>query len=292
MRPLLAAKCEDIEKLRYPVLATPKIDGIRCLCTKEGPLTRSLKEIPNRHIFNVLNKSLFEGFDGELVVGDTFQKCTSGIMSRGGTPMFTYWVFDMWNAEYTAYNRRMELLEARMAHIRDTVGEQPFIKVLWPVRLDDPDDLRQYNEDALLRGFEGVMVRDPRGQYKHGRSTFREGILIKIKPFEDDEAQVIDLEELMHNDNDPMINSLGYMERSTHQENMVRSGMLGSLVVLHPEFGKFNVGTGFTEEDRKKIWRNPKDYLGMMAKFRYQKIGMKEKPRCPVFMGWRDPLDM
>jgi len=46
MKPLLAAKLESLDQLRYPVLATPKLDGIRCLLWQGRAMTRKLKPIP------------------------------------------------------------------------------------------------------------------------------------------------------------------------------------------------------------------------------------------------------
>jgi len=40
-KPMLASKCEQPEELRFPVLATPKLDGIRCLKIGGKALTPS-----------------------------------------------------------------------------------------------------------------------------------------------------------------------------------------------------------------------------------------------------------
>ncbi|KKL60017.1 hypothetical protein LCGC14_2209470, partial [marine sediment metagenome] len=52
-RPMLAATVayDDLEKVEWPVLCSPKIDGIRCLIHPElGPVTRSFKPLPNEHV--------------------------------------------------------------------------------------------------------------------------------------------------------------------------------------------------------------------------------------------------
>ena len=99
-KPLLAYTVKDAEALRYPVLVSPKLDGIRCVIHNDQPVSRTLKPIPNRFIQSELG--FYPPFDGELMVGDpldpaAFNKSTSGIMSHDGEPAFTFWVFDWVN---------------------------------------------------------------------------------------------------------------------------------------------------------------------------------------------------
>ncbi|MCF7675806.1 MAG: hypothetical protein K9N23_06415 [Akkermansiaceae bacterium] len=47
-KPMLATKCECPRLLKFPVLATPKLDGIRCLKLNGKAVTRSFKPISNR----------------------------------------------------------------------------------------------------------------------------------------------------------------------------------------------------------------------------------------------------
>src|SRR5713101_3979205 len=74
-RPMLCAKLDDPSQLRFPALATPKIDGIRCLKIDGAAVSRSFKPIRNRHIrWKFL--ALPDGIDGELVAG-TFHETQS-----------------------------------------------------------------------------------------------------------------------------------------------------------------------------------------------------------------------
>ena len=88
IKPMLATEA-DFNKLRYPVCAQPKLDGIRVVIKNGVVYSRSLKPIPNKHI-QALFRHL-DGLDGELIVGnptahDVFQKTTSGVMSKEGEP--------------------------------------------------------------------------------------------------------------------------------------------------------------------------------------------------------------
>src|SRR5690606_34176502 len=85
---MLAAKA-DLDKIRFPVLASPKIDGVRAVVLGGVVLSRNMKPIPNRHVQSLFGNKVFGDLDGELVVGkpndpDVFRKTTSGVMSVEG----------------------------------------------------------------------------------------------------------------------------------------------------------------------------------------------------------------
>ncbi|EIQ01090.1 ATP dependent DNA ligase-like protein [Opitutaceae bacterium TAV1] len=278
-------KGESLEQLIFPLLATPKIDGIRCLVIDGVAMSRSLKPIPNRFIQSMLGHREFDGLDGELIVGNTFQDATSGIMSEDGQPDFRFTVFDLWNRPELTYADRCKALvnSNDLSHDR--------IQILDPVECRDVLELGDYTEQFLAAGYEGAMVRRAFSPYKHGRATFREGYLTKVKPFVDDEAVVVGFEEQMHNANEAKTNALGRTERSSHKGNLVGKDTLGALIVEHPKFGRFNIGTGFTDAVRVGVWLSRPGLLGRVVKFKYQAIGTKDKPRIPVYLGWRDPRD-
>lgn len=294
-KPMLAASCDNIDALRYPLLATPKIDGIRCLIIDGVAMSRSLKPIPNRFIQSIIGKPEFNGLDGELLVGDSFQQATSGIMSEDGEPDFRYYVFDRWDVP-GRYVERIQRMEMRATNLLQThFGESQFLRLLLPATVASRAELDAYCEKCLAEGHEGVMVRSPGGPYKNGRATFKEGYLTKIKPFEDAEATVVGFEERMHNGNEATTNALGHTERSSHKANLVPMGTLGALVVKNDKLwpGRtFNIGTGFDDAMRNRIWTRRLRFTGQTVKFKYQAIGTKDVPRIPVFLGFRDGRDM
>ena len=291
-KPMLAASCDDIDQLKYPLLATPKIDGIRCVIIDGVAMSRSLKPIPNRYIQSILGKPEYDGLDGELLVGNTFQQATSGIMSEDGEPDFTYHVFDLWDRAGATYYDRDEDLRLHVA-----VLASPRVVALQTVAITSREELDTYSAEQLALGHEGIMVRSPSSPYKQGRATFKEGYLTKIKPFEDAEATVISWEERMHNGNEAKTNALGRTERSSHKENLIPMGTLGALVCMNGKLWpnvSFNIGTGFDDATRDKLWGQAQrgELAGRIVKFKYQKIGTVDKPRIPVFLGFRNAEDM
>ena len=153
------------------------------------------------------------------------------------------------------------------------------------------EELLVYEEAMLDLGYEGLILRDPHAPYKMGRSTAKEGYLLKLKRFADAEAVVIGFEERMHNGNEATVSELGRTKRSSHAAGKTGRGDLGALVCRF-EGIEFNVGTGFSDDERQRIWNDQAGHLGRIAKFKYFPVGVKTAPRHPVFLGWRDPMDM
>lgn len=282
VKPMLAVEV-DLDKLRYPCIASPKLDGIRCLIKDGVVVSRSLKPIRNKHVQSMF--SSLEGFDGELIVGDpvasdVFQKTTSGVMSIEGEPDVTYHVFDKWDVEGS--------YEDRLFGLCDLPKGCALVQSTW---CHNREELLSCYDKYISQGYEGVMVRDPSKPYKFGRATVNSQELLKLKPFVDDEFKVVGFTERMHNSNEAVRNELGNLERSSAKDGLVPTNSLGALIV---EYGEttFEVGTGFTDEQRKDIWLNQDDYLGKLVKVRYQEIGILDKPRFPSFQGFRHEDDL
>lgn len=296
MKPMLAV--EAPKDIKFPVYASAKLDGIRAVVKDDMLLSRTLKPIPNGYVQDALGQALFNGLDGELTVGpandkNVMQATTSGVMSREGEPDFTFWVFDFWNNPTMGYGERLRLMER--AFKDGALASYPRIKLLRQVIINSESELRAFEATTLEQGFEGVMIRSPLGTYKFGRSTAREGYLLKVKRFADGEAVVIGVEELMHNANEATLDELGYTKRSTHQAGKVAMGTLGALRVrdLSTDI-EFNIGTGYTAARRAELWAMFQNgtLLGRIAKYKHFEVGVKEAPRFPVFQGFRDPRDM
>lgn len=71
MKPLLACNAPaNLNSLPYPLFASVKLDGIRCVIKDGVALSRTLKPIRNQYIQSLLGRPEFNGLDGELIVGD------------------------------------------------------------------------------------------------------------------------------------------------------------------------------------------------------------------------------
>lgn len=284
-KPLLAGNF-DPKKAKFPYIATPKIDGIRFLMVEGVAVSRKFKPIRNKHIQTLLQQ-LPDGTDGELTCGDTFQSSTSGIMRIEGTPDFKAWIFDYVDPTSNTirpFNERIQYLDQMCC---------PFdFEVLSGIVVHNMEELDTYESKCLEEGYEGVMLRDPNGTYKFGRSTVRDNILLKVKRFVDDEAEVIGIEEKMSNQNVAEKDNFGRTKRSSCLDGMVPMETTGALKVRNKDGQEFSIGSGLNDEMRDEIWANKKYYIGKMVKYKYFPHGVKDLPRHPVFLGFRHPDDM
>jgi DNA ligase-1 len=288
MKPMLAYSPKSLDELHFPLLASPKLDGVRALSIDGSLMSRKLKVIPNAYLQHYLSHVEYHGWDGELVAGEptgqgVFHRTTSAVMSEGGAPQVTFWVFDRWDLHQEAYIERIRHLPQELAMDPDGLV---IVKPLKHVTIRNRNHLDRYEAVCLEQGYEGVMVRDPFGGYKFGRSGKTDKWLCKIKRFADAEAECIGVVEQMRNDNPQIINELGLNKRTSHKANKVAKGTLGTLVCRLPSGVEFEIGTGMDVATRDRLWSNPP--LGKQIKFKFQPTGIKDKPRFPVYLGIRE----
>lgn len=296
--PMLASPA-DLDNTIYPVWASPKLDGIRCLIKGHQPLSRSLKVIPNAYVQSVLSDLGLEGLDGELCVGpynaqDLMQRTTSGVMSQSGEPDFTYYVFDLWVRPDLGFDKRIEMLNEAFNNDYWAKHSRKHIKLLPQARLENREEVERFETLCLEQGFEGIMLRKFDAPYKYGRATTKQQWLVKVKRFVDDEAVVIGFQEFMHNANELEEDNLGYAKRSSHQANKIPMNTLGALLVRDCKTGiEFAIGTGYDAATRQRIWNHQPGFSGKIVKYKhFANAGVKDAPRFPVFLGFRDPSDM
>lgn len=268
--PLLAAKA-DVSRLRFPLHASPKIDGIRALVKDGVVYARSGKPIPNPHVQQLFGH--LHGYDGELVVGDATApdafRASQSVMARQGRPDVRFWIFDSWNRGQIEYFRWLapQIIAQKLGELDERVVLTEQTMIYSHAELDE------YEALCLACGFEGVMLRDPDAGYKPGRSTVGEGILLKLKRFADAEGMIVGMEEQRDLSGRP-------------------TGLLGALQVRTPQAGHFSLGAGFTRDERERFWRQGQGLYGALVRYRHFPSGAKDKPRFPVFAGLRSPLDL
>lgn len=276
----------DPSTLIFPVIASPKIDGLRCY--KEGgrALTRSGKPQPNPHVRRLIENLLPDGVDGELITGD-FRQSSSDLRCTWGQPEFTYNLFD-----YVRDTLQAPFKE-RIDHLR-SLGLPAWCKLVEQVYLHDELALEQYEQLKLDEGYEGVILRTPYSPYKCNRSTLKEGYMLKVKRFLDGEAAIIGFYEQEENQNESYVNELGTTSRSSHQENKVGKNTLGGILVRDCQTdSEFRIGTGlgWTIEWRATVYHNQDNYLGRVIKYKHLPHGNYDVPRNASMQGFREEWD-
>lgn len=300
-KPMLAYKLKekDLSSLKFPLIVQPKLDGIRCVILKGEILSRTLKPIPNIEIRRQLKALWIKKcrpylMDGELCNSNmSFQEVASNVMSRDEQPKIEYITFDY------AFDTG-DLLHPYCYRNNSPINPYAYqdINISYKIINNIQDTIKQ-EEIFLKEGYEGIIIRSPGASYKFGRSTLNEQGLMALKRFEDAEAEIIGVKELQKNENDLEYDERGYAKHSSHRDNMIKMNTLGALIVrgTNGQFKDvdFDVGSGFTDILRDKIWQdiilnpNANSYykIGDIITYKYQKIGSKNKPRIPVFKGFR-----
>ena len=308
MKPILAGKYvpEKVEKL-LPVYAQLKFDGIRVFIRDGVAYTRSLKPVRSEQIQSMVanNKSL-EGYDGELICGDPaahncYQRTMSSVMAfNQPDDDVRFYLFDKWDEPNPFKLRLLTIIDD------SEMGRLPSwaipAETLLMQTIEEIDD---YMMEKFAEGHEGIILRNPESFYKYGRGTPTQCELIKVKDgrWIDTEGVVIGKREEMENTNDAEINALGYTERKGGQAGLVGKGSLGS-VQVRGTFGtddlipahvrgtdyECSIGSGFDAAQREELWQE--DLTGRIVKFKFFTSGIKDRPRFPIFIGWRDPDDM
>jgi len=305
IKPLLAYTIEDTSKIKYPCYVSTKLDGLRAIVEDGVVYSRSGKPFRSKAVQELFGKQKYNGLDGELIYGPanadnvfnvSTQACMSTDLPRGfSKDLLSYHVFDKAvlrdNSRIVIpYHERMQEALADCLDAREH-GENVYFVV--QTRVEGEQELLALEASMLGNGFEGGMVRSINGPYKRGRSSVKDGIIGKLKRFTDSEAIITGFEELLHNNNEATKDEFGRTERSSHKENLVGAGTLGALLVVDKETGvAFKIGTGFDAATRKLLWEQGGELIGKLAKYKSFKIGEKDAPRFPVFLGLRDEEDM
>ena len=301
MKPMLASAAE-LDKVRFPVFASAKLDGVRCLSIEGQPMSRALKVFPNKQLQEMFDVYGLHGFDGELIKGppnvnDVLSKTISAVMTedKPHDEPIDYYIFDRWNSVDVEYWRRVIAIGDELALMNvEQYGLDLRLMVHPNILVHDMDQLLEVEKSFTEQGYEGLMIRDPDGKYKYGRSTAREGILLKVKRFLDAEALIIGYEEEMENTNEATKDNLGHTKRSSAKAGKVGKGVLGKWLVRGiKDFDglEFKVA-GFNDRDALYFWENRESYIGQICTYKYFPSGVKDLPRHPTFKSIRPAIDI
>ncbi len=270
MKPMLAHKF-DIKRVDYsePVYIQPKLDGVRCLFTKDGAFSRTGKQFMNvAHIHAELIPFFQQQpdvvLDGELYnhkLKNDFEKIISLVRKQKPTAddrlearqLVQFHVYDYFDGVmYDNYEQRMNQLNC-VNFYGKSIKYVPSYKVN-----KHEEALNMHHDGFLADGYEGSILR-LNGLYKHGRSYD----LMKFKDFSDTEATII-----------------GYETGKGKRE-----GTIGKFLMQDDEGVKFGCppGKGYNYKDLANILDNIGDYIGKRATFTYFQRTQAGSYRHPLF---------
>lgn len=246
----------------YGWYASRKLDGVRCLAIiddkgdvnfysragKEFTTLDSLK--PSIQKLGLTNMV----FDGEVCMVDEngnedFQGIIKQIKRKDHTiekPF--YYIFDLLTIKEFSDKESITILSERLETARAYVMNDDYIGVLQQILADDMV-METMMEKSKREGWEGLMLRKDT-TYKGKRSAD----ILKVKKFYDDEYVVVDLENAI---NRVIVNG-----------KEVEEMMLKNVVIEH-KGSRVQVGSGFSHEQKRYYYENPKEILGKQITVQY-----------------------
>jgi DNA ligase-1 len=252
-----------------------------------------MKPIPNKFVQSQL-QDLPDNLDGELIVGSptegaVFNRTSSGVMSIEGEPDFLFHVFDDCTHKFSYFVDRLKQLRTNENLV---MHKRVFLVPHYEVH--EYAGMLLFEEKFIRDGYEGMMIRDPNGYYKEGRSTFNELILLKYKRFTDGEAIVMSVEEGVHNTNGAQYDAVGAIMRSSKKEGLIPNGAVGCIIGKDVVTGaEMRIAPGrMTKEQRLEYFKSQDKIVGHIIKYRAFEYGAVNTPRFPTFQGFRHNDDM
>ena len=297
-KPMKAENC-DLNLIRFPVACLVKLDGVwGGQMPGQNFTARTLKPFKNSVVENIFSHPLLAGFNGELAVGSL----TDGATCRRTSSVVNsyYWnssreIPTLYPFDYVTESSAKLKFTDRYLILSDKIDQLPpelrqFVKPLPAVKLCKTlEEVLEFHEMVTGLGYEGTILRWHHAPHKNGRSTVKEGYLLRLKDQETDEAIVLSLVEAEENQNIEQINELGETFRTSHQENKVGKGMVGSFICTWNGI-EISVSAGELDHtERREIWETG-NWVGRTIQFRYMKYGMKDKPRFPRYVAPREDL--
>lgn len=310
-KPILAPNEEvDLDKIKYPISASFKLDGIRCIFYKGKILSRSLKPIQNKQLKEKLEpiRSYSEIrniiLDGEIYSPKlTFQEITSFVMTQDFED----------KKSIKKFGKILKIPEHLKFYcfdsIRDDLFDQIFFERMLNANLNGTldNEIYQYveqfrcdNKDAIIKtfnhaiehGFEGLILRDPKGYYKCGRGTLKEGIIYKVKPYRTFDAEIVDVVQATKVDPnaEKKINELGRSVTSKKKGDRILIEKASAFWVEYDN-KPLKVCIACTDKEKEEIWKNRSKYIGRMIEYKGMIIGSKDVPRHPVLVRFREDKD-
>ena len=170
---------------------------------------------------------------------------------------------------------RHEVLVGMMSMISAACGDRVYVIPKMMVNLDTPEgqsQFREFNNDTVAAGYEGIMIKDPLAKYR----TKRTDAWMKIKPWITVDLEVVGVE-------------------SGKPESKYKS-TLGGLLCRGVDQGKaieVMVGGGYSDELRNEIWDNRDTVIGRTVEVKGDALTKSQDGdtwslRFPVFQGFRD----
>lgn len=276
IQPMLAYKVGKKEvDWSEKVFMQPKLDGVRCVISKDGAYSRTGKEWLNIHHITANLEPFFEKYpdvvlDGELYnhgLKDDFEKIIS--LVRKTKPKESDRVESAGYVQFHCYDYIPGPALRRAKFSSRTVWLKNELPVSYCVKFVDTYEVHGYNgtkamhNEFLKQGYEGSILRLDK-PYECKRSYN----LQKFKDFHDTEATIV-----------------GYVPGKGKF-----TGLIGKFLMQDDDGVEFGcpIGKGYNFDDRRDILNNVHDYIGKRATFTYFERTKAGSYRHPLYKTLRN----
>ena len=277
IQPMLAYKVGKKEvDWSEKVFMQPKLDGVRCVISKDGAYSRTGKEWLNIHHITTNLEPFFEKYpdvvlDGELYnheLKDDFEKIIS--LVRKTKPQEGDRVESAGYVQFHCYDYipgpalRQAKFSSRIVWLEAELPVSYCVKFVSTYEVNKYEEALNLHTDGFLaNGYEGSILRLDR-PYECKRSYN----LQKFKDFHDTEATII-----------------GY---ETGKGKF--TGLIGKFIMQDDDGVEFGcpIGKGYNFDDRRDILNNVHDYIGQRATFTYFERTKAGSYRHPLYKTLRN----
>ena len=267
----LAAKYDDKTKKKVDFrkdvwYVSRKLDGVRCLIVvddkgKAKSFSRAGKQFHTLSLVeNEIEKLGVKNvvYDGEMCIVDEkgnedFQNIMKEIGRKDHTiqqglfqifDFIPYEIFKKGSSDSGTFSQRVFALQNLLLG-----GNHMYIDFLEQIPVSNFEEIEALSLSASEKGWEGLMLRK-NSTYKGKRSDD----ILKLKTFHDDEYKVVDT----------FSGPFRYIKEGLEVEEEMLSG-----VAIEHKGNIVRVGSGFSIDQRKHLYNNPKDILGKIITVQY-----------------------
>lgn len=237
-----------------PYWVSEKLDGVRARWDGARLISRQGNVIPAPDWF--VRDFPPHPLDGELWLGRGRFEAMAGLVRREApSPTWRQVRFMVFDAPLYGLT-----FDERLARLRVLLAPppSPYIELVPQRRVADAAGLWALLDEVVAGGGEGLMLHHEAGRYVAGRSS----ALLKLKPYRDADACVI-----------------------AHLPGTGRlQGLLGALLVETADGVRFRLGTGFSDDERR---RAPPP--GSVITYRHRGFTGHGTPRFASFLRLRHP---
>ena len=237
------------QELREKIRITPIDDA---LVIDGEVVSKNFQELMKQ----IHRKEVIQNQDATLFLFDIlpFEKFKVGIYKK--TYRFRTLYLEKWYKQFIKNSEKIKLIEKRLIDLDSSQGLSVF---------------KNFNNESIVQGFEGIMIKDPESFYECKRST----TWLKLKPVIEISLEVKDFEE-----------GTG--------RNLGKLGAIIAEGTDNDKFFRLNIGSGFSDEQRESFWKDKHKLIGQIVEIRADCVSKSQDgehwslrfPRFKCFRGF------